>query len=142
MANLMDVISEDIKSAMKNREKERLEALRYLKKLLIDNNVSPKPLPEIDVISSYSKKMAGSIDSFPAGHEQVTKIKNELEFIKVYLPAQLEASEVENKIREIIKGLATPNVGGIMKELSPFIKGKFDGKAANDLVQKCLAATK
>ncbi|MBG08921.1 MAG: glutamyl-tRNA amidotransferase, partial [Halobacteriovoraceae bacterium] len=47
---MFDQVTSDIKEAMKAKEKERLNALRYLKSLLLENKTSGKPKPEIDVV--------------------------------------------------------------------------------------------
>ena len=65
MENLFDTISEDLKSAMKQRQKVRLDALRYVKKLLIENKTSKKPRPEIDVMIAYNKQLSDSLEAYP-----------------------------------------------------------------------------
>ncbi len=136
MAQLKDQISEDIKSAMKAKDKVRLNVLRYLKKLFIENDTSKKPQDEMDIIVGHQKKIKESIELYPEGSELNQQAKDELAVINEYLPKQMTEQEVINLIEEL-KAKA-PNMGAIMKELSPAIKGKFDGKRASELVKKAL----
>jgi uncharacterized protein len=135
---LYDQISENIKTAMKNKEKEKLEALRYLKSMLIENKTAKDPKPEIDIVIGLSKKLQDSLSTYPAGHPATQKIENEIKIIAHYLPAPLAEGEVMNLIQEIVTRLGQPVAGAVMKELSPLIKGRFDGKRANELVKEVL----
>jgi uncharacterized protein YqeY len=135
MSELKNIISENIKSAMKAKEKEKLNALRYIKKLLIDNETSKKPIEEQDIIIGHYKKLNDSISMYPEASDQQVAIKTELEYIKEYMPKEMDESEVTKHIKDIIQSGAN-NFGLIMKELSPKIKGRFDGKKATELVKK------
>jgi len=134
MTEMIEKLNGDIKDAMKKGEKERLDAIRYLKSMLLENKTSKKPMPEIDVIIAHSKKLKDSLASFPEGNEIRAKTEKEITFLAVYLPEQMGEDDVKKIIKEIMAKGAN-NVGMIMKELTPQIKGKFDGKLANDFVK-------
>ncbi|MBL7664080.1 MAG: GatB/YqeY domain-containing protein [Bacteriovoracaceae bacterium] len=136
---MFEQINEDIKTAMKNKDKVKLEALRYLKAMLIENKTSGAPKPEQDVVIAHAKKLKDSIATYPEGHEQREKIIAEIACLKDYLPTQMSKADVVALINSIKAKQSNPNMGTIMKELSPQIKGKFDGKEANDLVKAALA---
>ena len=136
--NLQEQISKDIVSAMKNKEKEKLEALRYLKSLFIQNNTAVKPTDDQSVLIAHVKKLQDSLSSFPDGNEIKIKTQKEIEIISQYMPKPLTQVEVEAMIKIISSKLEKPNMGDIMKELTPQIKGKFDGKLASDLVNQRL----
>jgi uncharacterized protein YqeY len=140
MGALKDEISEGIKAAMKAKDKTRLNVLRYLKKLFIENDTSGKPQPELDIVISYAKKVKDSITMYPDGSAQQDEIKAEVKVLEEFLPQQLSQSEVESIISDIKSKLDNPNMGAIMKELSSQIKGRFDGKLASQLVQAALKA--
>lgn len=133
---MLERVSADIKEAMKNQEKERLQALRYLKSMLLENKTSGTPKNEQDVVIALAKKLKDSLESFPEGHSSRVQVERELSFLTPYLPAGLSEAEVEGIIQEILSRLEKPQVGLIMKELSPQIRGRFDGKRANELVKK------
>ncbi len=138
MSNLKEEVSEQIKSAMKARDKVRLNVLRYLKKLFIENDTAKKQQTEIDIVISYAKKVKDSLSMYPDGSDQQNDIKAEVVILEEFLPKALSDDEVIQIITDIKSGLDAPNMGAIMKELSPQIKGKFDGKKASQLVQDAL----
>ena len=135
---LSEKINEDLKTAMKQGEKERLNALRNLKARFIENKTATKVLPEQDVLVSYYKKLKDSLSSFPEGHALRLSTEKELKFLDPYMPAQMAETEVRDIIKTIIGKLEKPNMGAVMKELTPQIKGLFDGKRANELVKEML----
>ena len=138
MAELMDVVSKQIVAAMKAKDKPRLNALRFLKKLFIENNTSKSPKNEQDIVIAHAKKIKDSIELYPEGSDQRAEIETEYTILQEFLPEQLSEEDVVALIEKIKSGLDNPNLGAIMKELSPQIKGKFDGKLASQLVQKSL----
>ena len=139
MAELMDEISKQIIAAMKAKDKIRLNALRYVKKLFIENNTSNKPQQELDIVISYAKKVKDGLEMYPADAPQRADILAEIAVLEEFLPKQMSEAEVVAAINEIKAKHATPNMGMIMKDLQPLIKGRFDGKIASDLVKKALA---
>lgn len=140
MGALKDTISKEIILAMKAKDKIRLNALRYVKKLFIENDTSAKPQPELDIIISYAKKVRDSATMYPEDSQQRKDIFAEVKVLSEFLPQPLTQEDVEKIIAEIKSKLDSPNMGAIMKELSPQIKGKFDGKLASQLVQAALKA--
>ncbi|MFI5391633.1 MAG: GatB/YqeY domain-containing protein [Bacteriovoracales bacterium] len=137
---LMLKVESDMKEAMKAQQKDRLEAIRFLKAMLLENKTSKNPKSEMDVIIAHKNKLAESLNHFPKDNPIYPKTVKEIEIISVYLPQALSEDEVKAKISEIVKANPSANSGMIMKELSPQIKGKFDGKKANLLVQEALKA--
>ncbi len=135
---LIDQVGLNIKEAMKNKDKDRLEILRYLKSMLIENKTSTKPKEELEVVISLSKKLKDSLEMYPEGHQAREKAQREIKVLKDFLPQELSQDEVKEFISNIMNTLENPNMGSIMKELSPKIKGRFDGKMASQLVKKAL----
>ena len=131
---LMEQVNSDIKEAMKAKQQDRLDALRMLKAEFIKNNTASKPTDELSVTVAHVKRLQDSLEMYQAQTEAHNKILKELEVVKVYLPKALEESEVVAMINEI-KGKGAKDMGAIMKELQPQIKGRFDGKRASDLVK-------
>ena len=134
---LQEQVNKDIIESMKAKQQERLDALRMLKAQYIQNNTSAKPTDDLTVTISHAKKLLGALPLYTAGTEAYDKIVREYDFIKVYLPQQLEESEVVAMINAI-KASGAKDMGAIMKDLQPQIKGKFDGKKASDLVKAAL----
>lgn len=135
---MMDQVNNDIKEAMKAKQQERLDALRMLKAEYIKNNTAAKPTDELSVTVAHAKRLSDSLEMYQAGSEAHNKILKELEVIKAYLPKAMEESEVVALINDI-KAKGAKDMGSIMKELQPQIKGRFDGKRASDLVKAAIS---
>lgn len=132
--SMMEKVNNDIKEAMKAKQQERLDALRMLKAEFIKNNTSPKPTDELSITVGHAKRIQDSLEMYQAGTPAHDKILKELAVIKEYLPKEMEESEVVALINDI-KARGAKDMGSIMKELQPQIKGRFDGKKASDLVK-------
>lgn len=136
---MFDIISEDIKKAMFAKDKNKLDALRYFKSMLIENKTSKAPIAELDVLIKHVKKLKDSLESFPPENEIRKKTVVEISILAEYMPKQISEAEVKNMITAIIAANPGVNAGLVMKELSPKIKGQFDSKLANELVKNALA---
>ncbi len=141
MLGMLDRVSEDIKTAMKSKDKETLDAVRMLKARLIENKTSPKPQEEMEVVIAHVKKIKDSLELFPDTSEQKTKLLREIEILQIYMPEQLDEAKVKGLITSIVEehrdGI---NLGVVMRHLTPQIKGKFDGKRASELVKEALGS--
>lgn len=136
--NLKEQINNEIKTAMKAKDKIRLNVLRYIKKLFIENDTSKKPIAEMDIVIGHAKKIKDSLELYPKGSEQHQTVLAEIKVIEEFMPKQLSTDEVKEIIQNLIKEQDSPNFGSIMKELAPKIKGQFDGKQASSLVKDLL----
>lgn len=136
--SLMDKVNSEIKEAMKAKQQERLDALRMLKAEFIKNNTATKPTDELSVAVSHAKRLQDSLELYQSGTPAYEKIVAELKVIQEYLPQALDEAEVVNMISDI-KSKGAKDMGAIMKELQPQIKGRFDGKRASELVKSALA---
>ncbi len=135
--SMMDKVNNDIKEAMKAKQQERLDALRMLKAEFIKNNTAAKPTDELTVAVAHAKRLQDSLEMYQSGTDAYNKIVSELTVIKEYLPQAMTESEVIQLIQDI-KSKGAKDMGAIMKELQPQIKGRFDGKRASDLVKSHL----
>ena len=70
MSDLKQTISSEIIKAMKAKDKTRLNALRYVKKLFIENDTSTKPKAELDIIVAYAKKVKDSAKAAELLHSE------------------------------------------------------------------------
>jgi uncharacterized protein YqeY len=75
-----------------------------------------------------------SLEMYAAGTEAHDKILKEYAILKEYLPSEMSEAEVIKLIQDI-KAAGAKDMGAVMKELQPQIKGRFDGKKASDLVK-------
>lgn len=135
--SLMEKVNGDIKEAMKAKQQFRLDSLRMLKAEFIKNNTAVKPTDEMSITISHAKRLADSLELYEVGSEAHKKIKDEMAIIQEYMPKAMEEAEVVSLIASI-KANGAKDMGAIMKELQPQIKGRFDGKRASDLVKAAL----
>ena len=66
--------------------------------MLLENKTAKNPIAEEDVVINLSKKLRGSLETYPKGHEQFLKIEQELEILKGYMPKELSEDEVKDII--------------------------------------------
>ena len=146
--SLMDKISQDLKSAMKAGEKNRLDVLRMLKAQIrnveIEKGRDLTQEEEIQVLQSAAKKRKEAIELYEKGGrpELAAKEKEELAVIQTYLPKQLSREEVEAAILAVIDEIGASSMkdmGRVMKEAMARLKGKTDGKLVQEIVRSKLA---
>jgi uncharacterized protein len=149
--SLKQTIDEAIKTAMKAKDKIRLETVRTLKKALLEKEVALRPSgrdilteeEEIDLLSQQAKQRRDSIEQFTkAGRiDLADKEGQELAIIETYLPAQLSDDEVGAILDEVIATVgatSAKDMGKVMGAAMSKLKGKADGKKIQDLVKSKL----
>jgi uncharacterized protein YqeY len=136
---LFDQINDDIKVAMKAREKEKLEALRGIKKVMLEAKTakgSSDELSDEDAIKIISKLAKQGSDSAAVYKEQNREDLYETEIIQVavfekYLPAKISDEELTAVVKAIIEetgAVSMKDMGKVMGLASKKLAGKADGK--------------
>ena len=148
--NLADQINEDIKTAMKGGDKEKLMALRDIKsKILLeatkDGSSEVTDDKVMSILTKLNKQRMESIDIFKTqGREDlVDEEQKQAAVIQAYLPQPMSAEELEKAVKEIIQqvGASGPgDMGKVMGVASKSLTGKADGKAISEMVKACLAS--
>ena len=99
---------------------------------------------ELDVMQKQAKQRRESIESFDKGGrpELAAKEKAELTVLEAYLPKQMSDDELAAVCKDTIaktqaKGAA--DMGKVMKELMPLVKGKADGRRVQDTLKALLS---
>lgn len=95
----------------------------------------------LQVVGRAIKQRRDAAEQMTAGGrpELAEREEAEAELLQTYLPEQLEEEEVRAMVREIVAGGAT-QMGAVMGQLMPRLRGRFDGKEANRLVREELSA--
>ena len=150
--SLKEQIGEDIKTAMKAKDKIRLQTVRSIKKAILEKEVELRPQgkdsltpeQEIELLSQQAKQRRDSIEQFRnAGRDDLAdKESQELEVIESYLPAQASDEEIETLVDELIasSGASTmKDLGKVMGPAMKQLKGKADGKKIQALVKSKLS---
>ena len=147
----MDLVNElknDMITAMKEKDKDRLTVIRMVKAALdkerIDKKVEVNDDLLIDVVNKQIKLRNDSIEEFKKANRNdlVEAVEKELEVLKKYLPPQLELEEVEKIIEEAINEVnatSMKDMGSVMKIVNPKVKGKFDMKQVSDIIKSRLS---
>lgn len=98
----------------------------------------------IEVVSSEIKKRKEAALEFEKGKRQdlADKEKREMEILKSYLPAQMSEEEIKKLAKEVIDKVGAKNqkdMGKVMSQLMPRIKGKAEGSKVSEIVKELLS---
>ena len=147
---LFDQISNDIKEAMKARDKVRLEALRNIKKVFIEAKTAPgandtlEDAQALKILQKLAKQGHDSADLYTSQNrpELAEEEMAQVNVIESYLPKQMSEEEIEAVVKEIIAQTGAQSMkemGKVMGIASKQLAGKADGKKISEIVKKLLA---
>jgi uncharacterized protein YqeY len=146
--SLRERINEDMKSAMKARESERLAALRLflsaVKQREVDERVTLDDAGVVSVVEKMIKQRKDSIAQYEKAQRQdlADKEKYEISVLEGYLPKQMSAQEVEAAVAEALaqSGAKSPaDMGKVMGILKPKLAGRADMGKVSAMVKSKLA---
>ena len=143
--SLKDRITEDMKSAMRARETERLGTIRLLlaacKQKEVDERVVLDDAAVIAIVDKLIKQRKDSIAAFQQAQRQdlVDKEATEIQVLQGYLPARLGADEVMAEIRVIVAELGAKGPGDMGKVMGA-AKARLAGKAEMSQVSAAVKA--
>lgn len=148
--SIFEQVNSDIKEAMKAREKEKLEALRGIKKVMIEAKTAKgadAELSDEEAIKIISKLAKQGSDSANIYKEQGREDLYEQEMVQVavfenYLPAKMSEEEMEAAVKEIIAEVGATSMkdmGKVMGIASKKLAGKADGGAISVKVRALLS---
>lgn len=147
---LFDQISNDIKEAMKARDKVRLEALRNIKKVFIEAKTAPgandtlEDAQALKILQKLAKQGHDSADLYTSQNrpDLAEEEMAQVNVIESYLPKQMSEEEIEAVVKEIIAQTGAQSMkkmGKVMGIASKQLAGKADGKKISEIVKKLLA---
>ena len=147
---LFDQISEDIKAAMKARDKVRLETLRNIKKVFLEAKTAPganDTLLDTDalkIIAKLAKQGKETAVTYSqAGRQDLADAElAQVEVLESYLPKQLSSEEIEADVKKIIAEVGASSMkdmGRVMGTASKQLAGKADGRVISEIVKRLLA---
>ncbi len=144
---LRNQIEEDIRDAMRSRAQVRLDALRFLKSVVLDMEKSQgESLDDqamLEVIVRQVNDRRESIRMFQQGNrpDLVAKESEELAVLEAYLPPQLSSEELLELVQAAINEVGAKTArdkGRVMGRLMPQVRGRADGAQVNELVTELL----
>jgi uncharacterized protein YqeY len=145
----MESISNDVTSALKSGQKEKLLILRMVKSAIKNSEIEKGDQLNDDevlaVLRTFAKRAKDSIEQFSQGgrEELAEKEKVQLAFIEEYLPKQLGEDDLRGMIKDAIQeqgAVGMKDMGKVMKALMVKARGQVDGKVANNIVKEMLEA--
>ena len=147
---LFDQISEDIKVAMKARDRVALDALRNIKKVFLEAKTAPgandtlEDADALKILQKLAKQGRESAQTFiDNGRQELSDAElAQVEVIERYLPKALSAEEIEAVVKTIIgetgaKGMK--DMGRVMGMASKQMAGRADGRAISEIVKRLLS---
>lgn len=150
--SLKDRISEEIKAAMKAKDKVRLETVRSIKKVILEKESTLRAqgqealteTQEIEVLSQLAKQRRDSIEQYhQAGRDDLAEQEaQELAILEEYLPKQLSDEEVAAVIDEIIATVgatSAKDMGKVMGPVMQKLKGRAEGQKIQAMVKEKLS---
>ncbi|TCP69332.1 GatB/YqeY domain-containing protein [Baia soyae] len=146
--SLAQQLTQDMKTALKSGDKERLSVIRMvlasIKKSEIDNRGPLNDEDTLQVVLREVKQRQDSISEFEKADRQdlADKERFELGILQAYLPEQLSEEEVRAIVIETLQAVGASSkadMGKAMGAILPKVKGKADGKLVSKLVQEALS---
>jgi uncharacterized protein YqeY len=150
---LRQQLMDDLKEAMREKDEARKRAIRSVLAALkqaeteLDTSGERTSLDDegiLVLIAKQARERQESIDAFQSGgrDDLVAREQGDLAVLQAYLPQQLSREEIEAEARQVIAevGAGDPqDMGKVMKPLLARLRGRADGRLANQIVREILA---
>ena len=151
---ILDTIKQDMVTAMKEKQSERLQVLRSLKTRLTEKEISLREGGKreltneecIEVLMKAAKQRKESITQFrEGGREDLARIEEaELAIIEEYLPKMMTEEEIEAAVAEVLSETGASGMGDmgrVMGVMTGRYKGKADAGLISQIVKRKLAGS-
>lgn len=148
VSELQQRINDDVKTAMRSKDKDRLGVLRLItaafKQKEVDERIELDDTMVLAIMNKMTKQIRDSIDQFEkAGRDDLAaKEAFELNIIQEYLPAQLTEDEISQIIAECVEASgaeSAKDMGKVMGLLKPRLQGRADMGKVSGLVKQQLS---
>ena len=146
---MLSLLQEDLKAAMKAKDKATLTGLRNiigkLKARQINSGEDLSKHECIQILQSSAKQLKDSIEQYEkGGRDDLAKVEAfELKLIEKYLPEQLSEEEIRILVQKTIKSTGAKSMqdmGGVMGSVMKNLAGAVDGKVVQKIVQEKLSS--
>ena len=146
--SLIERIEDELKDAMRDRDRERAAVLRLtLSSLRAAEKELQRPLSEdeeLQVLQRERKRRIEAAEAFRAGgrEEQAAREEDELAVIEEFMPEPLDEEELEQIVDDAIAetgATSLRDLGRVMADVMPQVSGRADGSAVSRLVREKLA---
>jgi uncharacterized protein len=143
--SIKDTITEDMKTAMRNKESDRLLTIRMLQAAIkqkeVDERITLDDAQVIAIVDKLVKQRKDSITAFESGNRQdlADKEKAEMVILQAYLPQRMSEDEVKAAVKAIVAELGASGPGDMGKVMGA-VKAKLAGKADMSQVSSAVKA--
>jgi len=147
--SLKNRILDDVKTAMRARDKSRLSVLRLItaaiKQIEVDQRIEMEDPAVLQVLDKMAKQRRESLEQFEkAGRDDLaTQEQFELDILKDYLPEQLSEAEISALIAQAISDTGADSMrdmGAVMGLLREKVQGRADMKSVSNAVRASLSS--
>ena len=145
--SIKETLAQDLKLSMKEKDLIRKNTVQSIRAAILqvekDNLTELDDDAIIDVIAKELKKRKDVLPDYEkSGREDlITQLNREIEIVMGYLPSQLSEDELDEIVKNAVESTGASSMkdmGKIMAEVMPKIKGRADGKLVNVLAKKYL----
>jgi uncharacterized protein yqeY len=146
--SVLDQLNQDMKVAMKAKDKAKLKTIRMLKASLQNEKLAKQDdlteQEELDILAREKKQRLDSLQEFKqAGRDDlVDEVEEELAIVAEYLPEPLSDNEVKEIIQSVIDSVnasGMQDMGKVMGAVMPKVKGRADGNFVSEVVKAKLS---
>ncbi|HEX3033879.1 MAG TPA: GatB/YqeY domain-containing protein [Thermodesulfobacteriota bacterium] len=145
--SLREKVSADLKNALREKRTLDLSVLRMLQSAIRNKEIDKKGKEEltdqevVEVIGSEIKKRREAVSEYTKANRQdlADKEKAEIDVLMQYMPKQMTEDEVRKEVKRAIEeteAKGTKDLGKVMKEIMPRMKGKAEGGMVNKVVKE------
>lgn len=145
--SLLEQLTNDMKEAMKAKDKVTLGVVRMVKSSVSNEQIKLghdlTADEELAVLSREMKQRVEELESYKEADREdlAEEIQGQIDVLKRYMPEQMSEEEVVAVVKETIAEVGASSkadLGKVMGALMPKVKGKADGKLVNQTVQSLL----
>ena len=146
--SLKDKLMDDLKSAMKDKDTVRKNAVQTVRASVLqvekDNKITLDDEGVVEVVAKEVKKRKDVLPEYEKSGRQdlIDELNREIQVLMAYLPQQMSEEEIEALVIDAIaqaEAKSMKDIGKVMAVIMPKTKGKADGKVINQFVRKHLS---
>ncbi len=145
--SIKETLTQDLKLALKEKDTIKKNTVQGIRAAILqfekDNLTELSDDGILDVIAKELKKRKDVLPEYEKSGRQdlITQLKREIEIVMGYLPSQLSQDELDEIVRQAVEttgASSMKDMGALMAEVMPKVRGRADGKMVNALAKKYL----
>ena len=145
--SIKETLTQDLKLALKEKDTIKKNTVQGIRAAILqfekDNLTELSDDGILDVIAKELKKRKDVLPEYEKSGRQdlITQLNREIEIVMGYLPSQLSEDELDEIVKQAVEAtgaLSMKDMGALMAEVMPKVKGRADGRMVNSLARKYL----